>query len=364
MFKALNVAGARPNFMKLAPVHKAMIDSGRFQPFFLHTGQHYDGNMSQTFLDDLQIRRPDFELSVGSGSHAQQTAAVIERIEPVLVELKPDVVIVFGDVNSTIAAAITAVKLGVKVAHVEAGLRSFDRSMPEEINRVLTDSISDILFPPSQDGVDNLLREGVPADKIFLVGNVMIDTLLGLMERAKMSTIRDSLELREKQYMVATLHRPSNVDNAASLERSIATLSLASKLAQVVLVAHPRTSVRIEEHGLSHMLADAGVRVIEPLGYIDFLSLVSGSAAVLTDSGGIQEETTVLGIPCITLRTTTERPITITQGTNHLVGTDPGVAIATLEEALRGGVVRRRPPLWDGHAAGRIVDCLIRTFRE
>lgn len=358
MITVLNVAGARPNFMKMAPVHKAMTESGRFRPIFVHTGQHYDDNMSQVFLDDFGLGEPDFELAVGSGTHAQQTAAVMQLIEPVIEEVKPDLLMVYGDVNSTIAAALTAVKLGIRVAHVEAGLRSFDRTMPEEINRILTDAISDFLFAPSSDGIDNLLREGVLEDRTFLVGNVMIDTLMAFRDRADDSKIRHQLGLNDGAYAVATLHRPSNVDDEESLARSVAALIGTAALTSTVLVAHPRTSARLISFGLQEALDKAGVRTIEPLGYINFLALLSKAGVVLTDSGGIQEETTVLGVPCITMRTTTERPVTISEGTNHLVGIDPTLAIKAVEEALGNHFEPRCPSLWDGFASKRIVEIL------
>lgn len=358
MLRAINVVGARPNFMKLAPVHRAMVDSGRVKPIFVHTGQHYDVNMSQAFLDRFDLPPPDFELEVGSGSHAQQTAAVMERLEPVIEKVLPDVVVVFGDVNSTIAAALAAVKLGVPVAHVEAGLRSYDRTMPEEINRLLTDAISDYLFAPSRGAVDNLRREGISDQKIFFVGNVMIDTLLAFKAAAEASTIANDLGLDAGGYILVTLHRPSNVDDLVSLTQSVDTLKLAADISPVIFPAHPRTRIRLEETDLLEQLERAGVRLVEPVGYVEFLALTMGASAVLTDSGGIQEETTVLGVPCVTMRTTTERPITVTEGTNRVVGTDPRAVADALRSAVAAPRNPGQPELWDGRTSERIVEVL------
>lgn len=358
MLTVLNVAGARPNFMKIAPLHRAMVTSGEIRPVFVHTGQHYDDNMSQVFLEEFDLPEPQFALGVGSGTHAEQTARVMLAIEPVIEETKPDVVLVVGDVNSTVAATLTAVKLGVATAHVEAGLRSFDRAMPEEINRLLTDAIADFLFAPSRDGMENLRREGIPDERIFFVGNVMIDTLLTLESRARCSTILEALGLKPRNYVVATLHRPSNVDNAEALTSSIEALERVGSLMPVVLVAHPRTQARLDALGLLEQLRGR-VTVMEPLGYLDFLKLMMESALAVTDSGGIQEETTVIGVPCVTMRENTERPITVSEGTNRVVGRDPTAVIAAVEQAL--GEPRRphRPELWDGRASGRIAQVLL-----
>jgi UDP-N-acetylglucosamine 2-epimerase (non-hydrolysing) len=360
---AVTVAGARPNFMKVAPVHRAMLGAGTFSHTFIHTGQHYDWEMSEVFLRELGLPPPDFELGVGSGSHATQTAQVMMKLEPILERLQPDVVIVVGDVNSTLAAALTAVKLEIPVAHIEAGLRSLDRTMPEEINRIVTDSISDILFAPSPEGVENLRREGNSDEKIHFVGNVMIDTLDALFPKALRSDVLQRLQLGERSYLLVTLHRPSNVDTAASLDVVTRVIAGVAKSLPTVFVAHPRTRRRLEKTGLSARLEGGGVRTIDPVGYLDFLRLESAAAAVLTDSGGIQEETTVLGVPCLTLRENTERPITVTQGTNRLVGLD----IERIVSAVKEIVTAPRPPgsrpdLWDGHAADRIVSVLERTF--
>jgi len=362
MLKVINVVGARPNFMKVAPIVEAMKRREReFAPLVVHTGQHYDAAMSDAFFRDLELPQPDIYLGVGSASHAAQTAAVMERFEPVVNQEKPDWVIVVGDVNSTLACALVCSKLGVKVAHVEAGLRSRDRTMPEEINRVLTDQIADLLFTPSADADANLLAEGIPQERIRLVGNVMIDSLLKQLPRAKESTIRADLGLEQNEYAVLTLHRPANVDNPDTFARILSSLETISERLPIVFPVHPRTRKTIAELGFAGCLARSkNLRLIDPLGYLDFLRLYSGARLVLTDSGGIQEETTVLGVPCLTLRENTERPITVTLGTNKIVGTDPEKiireALASLEETP--GTPTSIPPLWDGNTAGRIVDAL------
>lgn len=363
MLKILNVVGARPNFMKVAPLVDAMKRrEHEFTPLIVHTGQHYDEMMSDAFFKDLQLPEPDQYLSVGSGSHAAQTAAVMQRFEPVVLQERPDWVFVVGDVNSTLACALVCVKLGVKVAHVEAGLRSRDRSMPEEINRLLTDQISDLLFTPSQDADENLRAEGIPEERIRFVGNIMIDSLMKLLERAKGSNIRDQLKVSDSNYAVLTLHRPSNVDDRETLSRILGALETTGERLPIIFPVHPRTRKAIRELGLEPKLqAGRGLHVIEPLGYLDFLRLYSGARLVLTDSGGIQEETTVLGIPCVTLRENTERPITVEMGTNTIVGTDPHrittAAFAALDQDSRRSY--QVPPLWDGHTADRILDSLL-----
>jgi UDP-N-acetylglucosamine 2-epimerase (non-hydrolysing) len=362
MLKVINVVGARPNFMKVAPIVEAMKRCEQeFTPLVVHTGQHYDPVMSDSFFRDLELPQPDVYLGVGSASHAAQTAAVMERFEPVLIKEKPDWVIVVGDVNSTLACALVCVKLGVKVAHVEAGLRSRDRSMPEEINRLLTDQIADLLFTPSADADKNLLREGIPPERIRLVGNVMIDSLLKHLPRAQESTVVNDLGLSEREYAMLTLHRPSNVDDAGAFVRILEALEEISKRLPIIFPVHPRTKKTIAELGFSERIAKANdLRLIEPLGYIDFLGLCSKARLALTDSGGIQEETTVLGIPCVTLRETTERPITVEMGTNVVAGTDPqriaGTALAALDRAKPEN--SPVPPLWDGHTAERILSAL------
>jgi UDP-N-acetylglucosamine 2-epimerase (non-hydrolysing) len=361
MLKVINVVGARPNFMKVAPIVEAMKRREReFTPLIVHTGQHYDASMSGAFFSDLDLPQPDVYLNVGSASHAAQTAAVMERFEPVVLEHKPDWVLVVGDVNSTLACALVCVKLGVKVAHVEAGLRSRDRTMPEEINRLLTDQIADLLFTPSADANENLLAEGIPEARIRLVGNVMIDSLYRHLEQARHSAIKDQLELSGKDYAVFTLHRPVNVDDPVVFGRILAALERISEQLAVVFPVHPRTRKTIAQLGFAERVGQMqGLRLIDPLGYLDFLSLYSSARLVLTDSGGIQEETSVLGIPCLTLRENSERPITVTLGTNKIVGTDTekivAAALAALAEPVRSGV---RIPLWDGHTAERIVAAL------
>ncbi|HEU4714687.1 MAG TPA: UDP-N-acetylglucosamine 2-epimerase (non-hydrolyzing) [Pyrinomonadaceae bacterium] len=362
MLKVINVVGARPNFMKVAPIVSAMkARPAKFQPLVVHTGQHYDAAMSDSFFRDLQLPEPDTHLGVGSGSHAAQTAAVMERFEPVVLQEKPDWVLVVGDVNSTIACALVCVKLGVKVAHVEAGLRSRDRTMPEEINRLLTDQIADLLFTPSPDADANLRAEGIPEERIRFVGNVMIDSLHQNLERARQSTVRRDLGVDDLDYAVMTLHRPSNVDVHGTFAGILSALETITESLPVVFPVHPRTRKTIAELGLSDRVAAMkNLRVIDPLGYLDFLNLYSGSRLVLTDSGGIQEETTALGIPCLTLRENTERPITVEMGTNVVVGTDPAKIVNAANAALNGDPkpTAQQPPLWDGHTSERILDAL------
>lgn len=359
MVKILNVVGARPNFMKVAPIIAAIRRrAGEASQVLVHTGQHYDEAMSAAFFRDLCMPEPDINLDVRAGTHAQQTARVMLAFESVLVAEQPDWVVVVGDVNSTIACALVAAKLNVKVAHVEAGLRSFDRTMPEEINRILTDQLADLLLTPSADADANLLGEGVPAQRIVRVGNVMIDTLHQQMEQARRSAILGELDLYPRQFAVLTLHRPANVDDPRALLRICGALDEIAHDLPVIFPAHPRTQARMREFGVK---LSADVQVIEPLGYRDFLQLWSNARLVLTDSGGLQEETSALGIPCLTLRENTERPVTIEQGTNQLVGRDPARILAAAREALSGGGLQplRRPELWDGHTARRIVETLI-----
>jgi UDP-N-acetylglucosamine 2-epimerase (non-hydrolysing) len=362
MLKVINVVGARPNFMKVAPIVEAMKRREReFAPLVVHTGQHYDAAMSDAFFRDLDLPPADVYLEVGSASHAVQTAAVMERFEPVVVKEKPDWVLVVGDVNSTLACALVCVKLGVKIAHVEAGLRSRDRRMPEEINRLLTDQIADLLFTPSKDANENLITEGIPPERIRFVGNIMIDSLFKHLPRAGESTIGTDLGLVDRDYAVLTLHRPSNVDDVNTFSRILEALEEISKRLPIIFPVHPRTRKTIAELGFSERIGKAtGLRVIDPLGYIDFLGLYSKARLVLTDSGGIQEETTVMGIPCITLRETTERPVTVEMGTNNVVGTDPAKITTTAFAALDGSKSPQHgvPPLWDGHTADRILDAL------
>ena len=353
--KITAVVGARPNFMKIAPLFWEIQRRQGIHAYLVHTGQHYDRQMSQLFFEELRIPRPDVDLGVGSGSHAVQTAEIIRRFEPVVLEQKPDVVLVVGDVNSTIACSLTAVKLGVPVAHVEAGLRSFDRTMPEEINRILTDAISHWLFVSEPSGMENLRREGIPPERSFLVGNVMIDTLLACRDRSARSPILEQLRLRERGYGVLTLHRPANVDDPAvfvGIWRAIARLQ---EELPIVFPVHPRTRRVVLECGGEL----PNLRLTDPLGYLDFLKLTSHARLVLTDSGGIQEETTVLGVPCLTMRNNTERPATVSQGTNRLVGMDAERIIAAgLHVLASPRSTGRMPELWDGQAAKRILDIL------
>ena len=362
MLKVINVVGARPNFMKVAPIVAAMKKRpAKFLPLVVHTGQHYDATMSDSFFRDLELPQPDTHLGVGSGSHAAQTAAVMERFEPVVLSEKPDWVLVVGDVNSTIACALVCVKLGVKVAHVEAGLRSRDRSMPEEINRLLTDQIADLLFTPSHDADENLVAEGIPRERIRFVGNVMIDSLQKHLEVARHLQTREKLGLAGIDYALLTLHRPSNVDLPDAFERILSALEEIASRLPIIFPVHPRTRKTIAELGLSKRVESIeGLRTIDPLGYLDFLNLSSSARLVLTDSGGIQEETTALGIPCLTLRENTERPITVEMGTNVVVGTDTTRIIAEAAAALNGSSekVARQPPLWDGRTSERILDAL------
>ncbi len=370
MIRLLSVVGARPNFMKIAPIVSELKKFPGIEHCLVHSGQHYDELLSGNFFADLGLPVPDVNLQTGSASHAVQTADIMKRIEPVLIDYKPQMVLVVGDVNSTIAAALTAVKLGIGVAHIEAGLRSFDMAMPEEINRKLTDAISTLLFVTEQSGIENLKREGVPEEKIFLVGNVMIDCLLRHRERATKSPILDQLGVRKngsgcRPYMVLTLHRPSNVDDPKTLQGILSAVSALAADFPVFFPIHPRTRKNIERFGLQRYLADAettdglGIRPLAPLGYIDFLALNDRARLVLTDSGGIQEETTALGVPCLTLRENTERPATVEHGSNQVVGVDSNRILAAARSILQKPVRSfQRPPLWDGKAAPKIVAIL------
>lgn len=362
MIKVLNIVGARPNFMKIAPIVREMRRrEGEFLPLIVHTGQHYDEAMSDSFFRDLGIPAPDFHLEVGSHSHAVQTAKIMMAFEPIILAEKPDWVLVVGDVNSTIACALVCSKLGIKVAHVEAGLRSRDRAMPEEINRILTDAISDLLLTTSEDADENLKQEGVSENKIKFVGNVMIDSLFYNLEKSKSSKARENLGLIDKDYAVLTLHRPSNVDEKEIFKGLLDALCEISEKLPIIFPVHPRTRGNIEKFGFAERVANSNIRLIEPLGYLDFMNLYLSSKLVLTDSGGLQEETTALGIPCLTLRENTERPITIELGTNKLVGTNPEKIKQSAFEILENSEQKdtKIPPLWDGHAAERICDALI-----
>ena len=361
MLRIANVVGARPNFMKIAPlVDEMRARPDRIQALLVHTGQHYDESMSDSFFRDLNIPRPDINLGVGSASHARQTASIMVEFEKVLQEQSPDWVVVVGDVNSTMAAALVASKMLVKVAHVEAGLRSFDRTMPEELNRLVTDTLSDLLLTPSRDADDNLIAQGIPAAKIQFVGNIMIDTLYRSLERARHSQILSRLSLEPHRYAAMTLHRPSNVDHPYILNGILDAIELIQRELTVVFSVHPRTTSKMQEFGLVEKAAAIpNLILLEPLGYLDFLKLYSSARLVLTDSGGLQEETTALGIPCITLRTNTERPITVTHGTNRIAGNNPATIVREALSAIQQVPGELSPPeLWDGHAAKRIVDAI------
>jgi len=348
---SIHVVGARPNFMKAAPVIRALERRG-IEPILVHTGQHYDARLSDIFFEQLRLPRPHHYLGVGSGSHAEQTAALLIALEKLFLEVRPKRVVVYGDVNSTLAAAVTASKMEIPVAHVEAGLRSFDRSMPEEINRIVTDSLSDLHFVTSPEAIGHLAREGISIESVHFVGNPMIDTLLTFRDRFEPARMVEEFGL-DGPYGVVTLHRPSNVDDDETAERVVECLRRAAKRVTLVAPLHPRGRARLEAAGIGQV-----AKVVDPMGYLDFMSLVAGASVVLTDSGGIQEETSVLGIPCLTLRENTERPITVTVGTNRLVGTDPervDEAMHDLDSLREGGL----PPLWDGRAGDRIAQVLV-----
>lgn len=369
--EVLCVVGARPNFMKIAPIMRAFKQpESQLSAALLHTGQHYDASMKHAFFDQLHIPEPETDLGVGSGTHAQQTADIMKKFEPVLDESRPRAVLVVGDVNSTIACALVAVKKGIPVIHVEAGLRSGDRSMPEEINRILTDQLSDLLFLTEESARDNLAREGISAEKVHFVGNVMIDTLrfnLSHAVPAEISLQNAGLsgELSDGGYGLVTLHRPSNVDEPEVLTRLLEVLSRISRQTPLLFPLHPRTESRIAAAGLESLIKDSAIQVIPPQGYLEMLGLMKDAQLVLTDSGGIQEETTALGVPCITLRENTERPITVSQGTNTVVGTDADAIMSCYEDiAASGGKAGRVPDLWDGEAAPRIVQVINRWALE
>lgn len=397
--KIMIVVGARPNFMKAAPVVFAINDHNakqavlsresqtasaqQIQLILVHTGQHYDEAMSGSFFSDLGLPKPDIHLEVGSGSHAVQTAEIMRRFEAVVLNEKPDLVIVFGDVNSTVACALVTSKISIDsngkrplIAHVEAGLRSFDRAMPEEINRVITDHLSDLLFVTEESGRENLHREGINSAKIHFVGNTMIDSLLASQEKAEKSVILDQFGLRNRSngsansvrpYALLTLHRPSNVDNRDTFLSILEGLDELSSCCPILFSAHPRTRKRIAEFGLERFFRvgnETGVRLLEPLGYLDFLCLMKHSVLVVTDSGGIQEETTCLMVPCVTVRENTERPVTVTCGTNVIAGTSRENIRAAVTEQLGGRKQGRVPEKWDGQAAGRIVQRIVQDFRE
>jgi len=394
--KIMTVVGARPNFMKAAPVVFAIHDhnsgvatqspddaSGIIKHVLVHTGQHYDEALSGSFFLDLGLPRPDVHLEVGSGSHAVQTAEIMRRFEEVLLAEKPDVVVVFGDVNSTVACALVASKIALDasgtrplIAHIEAGLRSFDASMPEEINRVITDHLSDLLFITEESGIQNLCREGIAPEKIHFVGNTMIDSLLASVEKAEKSAVLDRFGLRSRsdaspgnirRYALLTLHRPSNVDKQKTFLNILEGLEELASSYPILFSAHPRTRKRIAEFGLERFFrasSEAGIRLLDPLGYLDFLCLMKHAALVVTDSGGIQEETTCLGVPCVTVRENTERPVTVTSGTNIIAGTSQEKIRRAVKEQLSQRKQARSPEKWDGKAAGRIVEAIVREFAQ
>lgn len=363
--KVAGIVGARPNFMKIAPVIKALAARpGRFDFKLIHTGQHYDEKMSHTFFHDLGMPKPDYNLEVGSGSHAEQTGKVMMAVEPLFRDLSPDWVLVVGDVNSTVACALTAKKLDLKVGHIESGLRSFDRSMPEEINRLATDAISDLLFTTDRFANENLEKEGVPSDRVRFVGNVMIDSLLAHLPGAEASGAQKKYGLSGRAYATLTLHRPSNVDSEPMLKALLETIARTASDVPIIFPTHPRTRQRIAEFGLSHLFAtspgEPGIFLVDPLPYLEFLDLNRGARFILTDSGGLQEEATILGVPCVTLRENTERPITITEGTNILAGTSPDGISDAVSQARKPATSKRRvPEKWDGKAAERIAEALL-----
>lgn len=360
MKKIISVVGARPNFMKVAPIHKAFQKYNHdVKHLICHTGQHYDEKMSKVFFEDLEMPRPDYYLGVGSGSHAKQTANVMIEFEKILLSEKPDLIIVVGDVNSTVACSLVSSKLNIKVAHVEAGLRSFDRTMPEEINRLLTDAISDYLFVTEKSGLVNLEHEGIPKNKVYFVGNVMIDSLIQHLPKADESTVLKQYKLSPSDYILITLHRPSNVDSKEFLEELMVLFESLSSKCKIIFPIHPRTKKNLREAGYESK-SYKNVILTEPIGYIDFLSLTKNAKLIITDSGGIQEESTYLGVQCITVRNNTERPITVEVGTNQLVGTDLKSVEKAASEVLSGKIKKGRiPELWDGKAAERISEILV-----
>ena len=361
------VAGARPNFIKLAPLYFDLKKyPSQFDPIIVHTGQHYDSAMSKIFFSEFGLPEPDYFLGVGSGSHAHQTGNVMIKIEEIMISEQPDLVVVFGDVNSTMAAALSACKLGIRIAHVEAGLRSFDMTMPEEINRIVTDILADLLLTSCDDANLNLIKKGVDLEKIFLVGNIMIDTLKHFLPMADKSDILQQLDISEKDYLLVTLHRPANVDNRDSINNVVDIIMSAAEKKKIVFPIHPRTRKNLEEIAdCQALFNNLNIILTEPLGYLDFIKLEKEALLVMTDSGGIQEETTYLGVPCLTLRANTERPVTITDGTNRLVGLDQEKITSQLDYYLSGGIPsNKKPYLWDGQTAERIVKVLQEYFKN
>ncbi len=374
----IQVVGARPNFMKVAPLHRAIKNLPGWTSKIVHTGQHFDAKMSDVFFTQLELPTPDFFLGIGGGSHTEVTAKIMLAFEKIVESEKPDLIIVVGDVTSTLACTLVAIKMGIPLAHVEAGLRSGDRTMPEEINRILTDSVANYLFVTEQSGLDHLKREGVPDEKVFFTGNVMIDSLVRYQEKAKSSTILEELGLQETDlenrrdttqtdFIVMTMHRPANVDTENGLKAILELIELSTAKTKVVFPIHPRTRSNMAKFGLEDTLTqNKNLILTEPLGYLEFIQLMTHAKAILTDSGGIQEETTYLGIPCLTFRDSTERPITVTMGTNQLLADlNPKITFAALEEILAGHHKKGQiPPLWDGHAAERIAENLFNLFSK
>jgi UDP-N-acetylglucosamine 2-epimerase (non-hydrolysing) len=364
MKTVLHVVGARPNFMKVAPIYRAISERGKLHQILIHTGQHYDVKMSDVFFTDLKLPPPDIHLGAGSGSHAEQTAKVMVELEKVCAAERPDLISVVGDVNSTLAASLVAAKALIPLAHVEAGLRSNDRTMPEEVNRIVTDRLADFLLTPSTDADENLRREGVDPGRIFFVGNVMIDSLFAFKERAQSLPTLGQMGLASRKYAVCTMHRPSNVDDPETLSDLLGALEEISRAVPVIFPVHPRTrKILAAADGPRRLTDHPQLRLIDPMGYLEFLSLTSQAALILTDSGGLQEEATALDVPCLTLRKNTERPVTVTVGTNVIVGTDPARIVAEATKALGGnGKKGRLPERWDGRAAGRIAEIFERTL--
>ena len=363
--KVIQVVGARPNFMKVAPLHRAIQNLAGWTSMIVHTGQHFDAKMSDVFFTQLELPKPDFFLGIGGGSHTEVTAKIMVAFEKIVEAEKPDLIIVVGDVTSTLACTLVAIKMGIKVAHVEAGLRSFDRTMPEELNRILTDSVADYLFVTEESGMQHLKNEGVADERVFFAGNVMIDSLVRYQEKAKTTTILEDLGLSTSDYIVMTMHRPANVDTEKGLHSILELIELSGKDTKIIFPIHPRTRAHMEKFGLAERLDQAkNLIMTEPLGYLEFIQLMSNATAILTDSGGIQEETTYLGVPCLTFRDSTERPITVTLGTNQLLSDlDPKKTYTALKEILAGKVKKGSiPPLWDGKAAERIAAKLAEIF--
>jgi UDP-N-acetylglucosamine 2-epimerase (non-hydrolysing) len=368
--KVIQVVGARPNFMKVAPLHRAIQKLAGWTSKIVHTGQHFDAKMSDVFFTQLELPEPDFFLGIGGGSHTEVTAKIMVAFEKIVEAEKPDLIIVVGDVTSTLACTLVAIKMGIKVAHVEAGLRSFDRTMPEELNRILTDSVADYLFVTEESGMQHLKNEGVADERVFFAGNVMIDSLVRYQEKAKTTTILEDLStvdcpLTTGNYIVMTMHRPANVDTEKGLQSILELIELSSQDTKIIFPIHPRTRAHMEKFGLADRLDQAkNLIMTEPLGYLEFIQLMSNATAILTDSGGIQEETTYLGVPCLTFRDSTERPITVSLGTNQLLSDlDPKKTYAALKEILAGKVKKGSiPPLWDGKAAERIAAKLAEIF--